>query len=104
MIRIYNDMAVEKIGLYPLISEEEALELLLNGEYYTTVIEDFPGEEAVVRCELMYRAGSKDKILMPFYRFYVYLENAPGSDLYPDGMKIYGAYYVPAIEPAYLVK
>lgn len=39
---------------------------------------------------------------MPFYRFYVYLENAPRSPLLPKEMKIYGAYYVPAIDPAYL--
>jgi len=104
MIRIYSDMALEKIGLYPIISEEEAMQLLLDGEYYTTVMEEFPGEEAVVRCELMYRAGSKDKILMPFYRFYVYLENAPGMQLYPEGMKTYGACYVPAVDPDYLLK
>lgn len=104
MIRIYSDMATEKIGLYPIISEDEARQLLLDGNYYTTVMEEFPREEAVVRCELMYRAGSKDKTLMPFYRFYVYLENAPGTNLNPDGMKTYGAYYVPAIDPDYLQK
>lgn len=104
IIRIYSDKAIEKIGLYPIISEEEALQLLLDGQYYTTVTEEFPGEEAVVRCELMYRAGSKDQTLIPFYRFYVYLENAPGAQLYPEGMKTYGAYYVPAVDPAYLEK
>lgn len=104
MIRIYSDMALEKIGLYPIISEEEALQLLLDGEYYTTVMEEFPGETAVERCEIVYRTGGYDKILMPFYRFYVYLENAPGMNLYPEGMKTYGAYYVPAVDPAYLEK
>jgi len=104
MICIYSDKAYEKIGLYPIISEEEAMQLLLDGQYYTSVMEEFPGEEAVVRCELMYRAGSKDKFLMPFYRFYVYLENAPGMQLYPEGMKTYGAYYVPAVDPDYIEK
>ncbi|MBQ8747263.1 MAG: hypothetical protein IJZ08_05280 [Clostridia bacterium] len=102
LIHIYSDAALEKIGLYPLISEEAAKALLLDGQYYTSVTEEFPGEDAVVRCELMYRAGSKDKILLPFYRFYVLLENAPGMHLYPDGMQTYGAYYVPAVDPAYL--
>ncbi len=102
LIRIYSDTALEKIGLYPLISEEEAKALLLDGQYYTNVMEAFPGEDAIVRCELMYRAGSKDKILIPFYRFYVLLEDAPGMHLYPEGMKTYGAYYVPAVDPAYL--
>ncbi len=102
MIRIFSDKAVENIGKYPLISEKEAKALLLEGKYYTTVTEEFPGENAVVRCELMYRAGSKDKILMPFYRFYVYLENSPSVSVYPEGYKAYGAYYVPAVDPSYL--
>lgn len=101
-IRIYSDEALEKIGLYPIISEEKAREQLLDGQYYTSVTEEFPGESAVMRCELVYRTGGKDKILMPFYRFYVLLEDAPGADLYPEGMQAYGAYYVPAVDPAYL--
>jgi len=104
MIRIYGDMALEKIGLYPIISEEEAMQLLLDGKYYTNVMEEFPGETAVERCEIVYRTGGYDKVLMPFYRFYVYLENAPGMQLYPEGMKTYGAYYVPAIDSDYLEK
>lgn len=104
IIRIYSDKALEKIGLYPIIGEEEALRLLLDGRYYTNVTEEFPGKEAVVRCELTYLSGSKDKTMIPFYRFYVYLENAPAAALYPEGMKTYGAYYVPAVESAYLEK
>ena len=104
MIRIFSDKAYEKIGLYPIISEEEAMQLLLDGQYYTSVTEEFPGESAVERCEIVYRTGGYDKILMPFYRFYVYLENAPGMHLYPEGMKTYGAYYVPAVDPDYLEK
>lgn len=106
IIRIYNDAALEEIGLYPLIDEEEALRLLTSGEYYTSVAEpdEIPDEAAVARCELVYRSGGKDKVLLPFYRFYVYLENAVGSRLYPEGMKAYGAYYVPAVDPAYLAK
>lgn len=106
LIRIYNDAALEEIGLYPLIDEEEALRLLTSGEYYTSVADpdEIPDEAAAVRCELVYRSGSKDKVLIPFYRFYVYLENAAGSHLHPEGMKAYGAYYVPAVDPAYLEK
>lgn len=104
MIRIYSDIALEKIGLYPIISEKEAMQLLLDGQYYTNVMEEFPGETAVERCEIVFRTGGYDKILMPFYRFYVYLENAPGMHLYPEGMKTYGAYYVPAVDPDYLEK
>ena len=101
-ICIYNMQALEKIGLYPLISEEEAKALLLEGKYYTTVTEEIPTEDAIVRCELFYRVGSKDKDLLPFYRFYVALENAIGMHLYPEGMKAYGVYYVPAVDGKYI--
>lgn len=104
IIRIYSNQSVEKIGLYPIISEAEALQLLLDGQYYTNVMEEFPGEAAVERSELIYRAGSKDEILIPYYRFYVYIEDASGMHLYPEGMKTYGAYYVPAVDPDYIEK
>ncbi len=103
-IRIYSDKALDKVGLYPIIDEEDALQLLLDGRYYTSTMEEFPGKEAVVRSELIYRAGSKDKTLVPFYRFYVHLENAPGADQNPEGMETYGAYYVVAVDPSYLEK
>lgn len=102
IIHIQTDNALEEIGLYPLISEEEAIEQLLVGNYYTSVTEDFPGEDYIVRCELIYRVGSTDAYLLPFYHFYVYLPDAPRSPSYPDDIQIYGAYYVPAIDPAYL--
>src|SRR5665647_464895 len=35
----------EKIGDYPIITSEEASELLLNGNYVTSVPEEMPGEE-----------------------------------------------------------
>ena len=47
-----------------------------------------------------YRTGSREQLLLPYYRFYVRL---PDTDMeYADGLQLYGAYYVPAIADAYL--
>jgi len=87
----------QKTGDYPIITESEAKDLLLKGNYITTVPYGLPGENYIARAELIYRTGSLEQYFMPYYRFYVEL---PEEEL--DGMKTYGAYYVPAIEEKYI--
>lgn len=98
LARIYRTDLSEKVGDYPIISAEEAKALLLNGNYITTVPEAMPGEAYIAGVELGYRAGTRDAYAMPYYRFYVEL---PGMGQ-EDGVKTYGAYYVPAVEGRYL--
>ena len=98
LARIYRTDLSEKVGDYPIISAEEAKALLLNGNYITTVPEVMPGEVYIAGVELGYRAGARDAYAMPYYRFYVEL---PGMEQ-EDGLKTYGAYYVPAVEGRYL--
>ena len=57
-----------------------------------------PGEEFIGKVELVYRVGEREKYYMPYYRFYVELPEAAMD----DGLKAYGAYYVPAVESAYI--
>ncbi|MCL1824108.1 MAG: hypothetical protein FWG44_07890 [Oscillospiraceae bacterium] len=88
------------IGYYPIITAEEAREKLLAGDYITTVPYDFDGAESVQHVELIYRRGSRDEILMPYYRFLVeysteWLER-------PEGLRGFGAYYIPAVHGDYL--
>lgn len=83
---------------YPIITAEEAKELLRKGNYITTAPYEMPGEEFIGKVELVYRAGEREKYYMPYYRFYVELPEAAMD----DGLKAYGAYYVPAVESAYL--
>ena len=95
--KCHTDLS-QKLGDYPVISSQEALELLKKGRYLTTVPEAFPGDGLVKKTELVYRNGTQEKVYMPYYRFYVELPSMEQE----DGMKTYGAYYVPAVESQYL--
>lgn len=86
------------VGEYPIITAEDAKGLLLKGYYITTVPYEMPGEEFIGKVELVYRTGEREKYYMPYYRFYVELPEAAMD----DGLKAYGAYYVPAVESAYI--
>ena len=86
------------VGEYPIITAEEAKEFLRKGNYITTAPYEMPGEEFIGKVELVYRAGERERYFMPYYRFYVELPEAAMD----DGLKAYGAYYVPAVESAYL--
>ena len=98
--RVYRPDLSQKVGDYPIISAEKARELLLEGHYITTVPYEMPGAEYVKKVELIYRTGMYEQYYMPYYRFYVEVpEGAPGGD---TGLDDYGAYYVPAVDGAYL--
>lgn len=89
----------EYMGDYPVISCDEAKELLKEGKYGTSVPAELTGEindETIAAGELVYRNNSGlDEYFMPYYRFYVQVEDEN------DGYS-YGAFYVPAVSPEYL--
>lgn len=91
----------EKLGDYPVIDTKEALELLVDGKYVTSVPEKFPGRDCVKKVELVYRNTNRDNIFMPYYKFYVQVDitNASSSEL---GLVDFGIYYVPAVEGRYI--
>ncbi len=92
----------ETVGIYPIITADEALELLEQGEYYTSVYVDFSGVQAVKKVELVYHISSLAKTFVPYYRFYIEFEHDGDiADKFP-GMKSYGTYYVPAVEGKYI--
>lgn len=98
--------ALEKLGDYPLISEEEAREMLFAGEYITTVPADYMTdagfcEDAILSCELEYRPSNLDTYYIPYYHYYVRLDNFPGHNM-AEGLEHYGGYWVPAVHPDYL--
>ncbi len=98
MARIYRPDLSDKAGDYPIISKEEATDLLLNGNYITSVPFEMPGEKYIAKAELVYRSGKNEKYYMPYYRFYAELPEMEQE----DGLKDYGAYYVPAVQKEYL--
>jgi hypothetical protein len=54
--------------------------------------------EYVAKVELVYRTGGTEQYFMPYYRFYVELPDMERE----NGLKTYGAYYVPAVEGEYI--
>nr|MBQ6241240.1 hypothetical protein [Lachnospiraceae bacterium] len=99
LIRLYDGLAkAEKLGDYPLISVAEAREKLLNGQYQTSVPEAMPGEKFIAKAELVYRTGASEETLLPYYRFYVELEDMARE----NGLKTFGAYYIPAVKDEYI--
>lgn len=99
LIRINDKLSCgEKIADYPIISIEEATDMLIFGGYITTVPYEMPGKEYIARTELLYRSGSGENIWMPYYRFLVELPECEQE----NGLKSFGAYYVPAVESEYI--
>lgn len=99
--------ASEKLGDYPIITSEEARELLLDGKYLIPFSKDYikDGElkaEDVKKVELVYRF-SESKYLVPYYRFYAEIEAVPILEsLSGVGLKEYGEFYVPAVKSEYI--
>ena len=94
----YSADLSQKIGDYPIITAQEARELLLQKHYITTVPEELPDEEYIAGVELIYRAGRHDEVFMPYYRFLVEMPTMQRD----NGLKTFGAFYVPAVEEQYL--
>lgn len=97
-INIYATDLSEVIGNYPIITVDEAKNLLVSGQYITSVPEELPGEEYVASVNLMYRKDPLDEVLMPYYEFLVEM---PSMKL-ENGLNTYGIYYVPAVEAKYI--
>ena len=98
----------EYIGDYPIITIDKAQEMLLEGKYLTTVVDERFIKNGVVSAEdievakLVYRCSSgHDKYFMPYYCFYVELDNSWQAEPYSSGLT-YGAFYVPAVSEEYL--
>ena len=99
LIRIYNGLScAENLGDYPIISTDEAYELLLKGHYITSVPYAITDAELICKVELVYRNSRTEKTFLPYYRFYVELPEMRRE----NGLTDYGAYYVPAIQEEYI--
>ncbi|MDF2654761.1 MAG: hypothetical protein K0R19_1235 [Bacillota bacterium] len=94
----YKANLSQKIGDYPIITAQKARELLLQKKYITSVPEKMPGEKMIAGVELIYRTSHYDEIFMPYYRFLVELPSMKME----NGLKTFGAFYVPAVGEAYL--
>lgn len=103
LARIFQPDLSKKLGDYPVIDSMQARELLINDNYITSVPYKMPGEEYIKKVELVYRTGDMEEFYLPYYRFLVELPEEDNSEIESeDGLKSYGAYYVPAAESSYL--
>ncbi len=96
---IYADgvlSCAEKVGDYPVISEEEAFEMLLRGEYIASYTPEKIKEEDVKKVEFEYSPGT-ESYLIPYYCFYV-----KDNSVYDAGDGHYILCMVPAIESKYI--
>lgn len=96
-LRLWGTQAAgELLGEYPVIPQQEAQSLLAEGKCFTSVTEEFPGMEYLAKTELVYREGTD--AVAPYYRFMAELPTQRRE----NGLRTFGAYYVPAVEPEYL--
>ena len=99
MITMWNRTEdAEKIADYPAITPNRAREKLLAGRYVTSVPYEIAEEENVISVELVYMTGNIHEYMMPYYKFMV---ETP-EEKQKNGLKTYGAYYVPAINGSYI--
>lgn len=109
-ISIYNNYDYKEFaGMYPVISYDEAYEKLISGDYYTTVwdehyLPDGINTDEITFTGISYNRTNDYKYTLPYYRFLIELHPERTSDMkLADSMREFGAYYVPAVSPDYLV-
>ncbi len=85
IIRPDREINGDKLGDYPIMSYEEALDMLYEGKYLTTVTDYTVNENSIVeKAELIYRTGGEEEYYLPYYRLYIDFNKEV------EGMKTYG--------------
>lgn len=95
-IYLNNDTRETQLMEYPVLTLEEAQQILINGEAFTdTAGAQVPTADMVAKVELTYELAEHGMFL-PYYRFYV---EVPLED--EGAERQYSVWYVPAIRPEY---
>lgn len=103
-IRYKHPNLTVKMGDYPVITEKEAEQLMEEGYYASSAPYEFPGKNYIAKVELVYLYENYNEYIMPYFKFYVELpEESKKCDVnVKNGMKCFGAYYVPAVDGRYI--
>ena len=110
-VSVPSDRSVytEKLGDYPIIDADTAMAYLLAGDYVTTIpefvmISDTISSEQVHKCELVYLTSHLNEYFMPYYKFYVRIQDVEAPVVNENGeeLKHYGIFYVPAVREEYI--
>lgn len=104
-IRLRNRLrAYQKTDEYPLISAEEAYEQLLAGNCIANAGGILPDEKTETgNIDMVYRDDPSSQYVYPCYLFYMDITDALKEKhmMEIDGVRQYGLYWVPAIDPVY---
>ena len=98
--------AAEYLGHYPLVTYDEAVELLTQGDYRSYVSKSklkggVIDPSDILHGELVYNNGTEDEYFQPYYRFYVELNETADWFEHYDDEKVYGEFWVPAVSGKY---
>lgn len=92
----------------PAISWQQALGMLYEGKYLSTLPEPLPEDTAVAKIEMVYKeppyyapADYKSGLALPFYKFYIERPQYNHATEIAE-LKNYAVYYVCAIHPDYV--
>ena len=95
-ITVHNENLNNKIGDYPIMTVEEAKNRLLEQRYWTSATYP-PNQDNISKIELIYKTSNYHKYYAPYYRFWV-----SNGEKMQNGLEIYSAFYISAIEEKYL--
>ena len=93
-----NEDLSQRLGNYPIISVDEARELLLQKRCFATVEAEVPREEYIASVELIYYTFQFCEMYMPYYKFLVEMPEEEQE----NGFKAFGTYFVPAVSEQYI--
>lgn len=91
----YQDVDTSNaLGNYPLKSEQEAIESLLQGNYISYFSQQIEQDDPIEAIEIVYGTYATNDYYLPYYKFYVLQE--------VENTQFYVPYYVIAIQDDYL--
>lgn len=105
-ITLTNELsAAEYMGNYPVITAEEAKEILINANVSPDINGDWYlddgriDDEDIKKAELIYNTGANE-FYLPYYQFYVEVK-CDGEWITDKNLKAYCEYWVPAVRSEY---
>jgi hypothetical protein len=90
------------MGNYAVITEEEAILRLVEGQYFNAVVASHPTREQIAHVELVY-VTAQQRVFMPFFRFYTEMPPDFRRAGMEQGMQYFGIYYVAAVRDEFFL-
>ncbi len=101
--------AYEKVTDLPVIDYRQALGALYSGQFYSSYSDEINPDATVAHIEMVYLSPdydmatkTKSGYALPFYKFYVQLDEDYNRQTENGTLSTYAAYYVCAVHPDYI--